>query len=123
MLTLDELRKAQKKNPNVRAADLLAKKQASKTLTGPQLKVVAAIVSKVAHDNRPISERYPRLKALLTNQPKTSITALVKKVMSKDQSYRTSIDDEVARIRKMCEVPADGHHETSVDQLRKKINQ
>ena len=123
MLTLDEFRQAQKENPNVKVQDLLAKKRADKNLTGQQQKNVAAIVAKVAHDNRSISERYPRLAALISQKPKSSIVDLVKKVMGPGPKYRTSVDAEAARIRQMCEVPKAGHQETSVDKLRKKLNQ
>jgi hypothetical protein len=86
---------------------------------------VMAIVSRINAKNKPLSERYPRLKALISNPGASSaIAKVVRKVTAgNNEVHRTSIDAEAAKIRAMMANQDKGQHaETSIDQEKKKLS-
>lgn len=128
MVTLTELREAQKKNPHISANDLLKsekpnRKKATNQKTGTSN--ISGIVSNVTRENRSLPGKYPALARLLKGTDnQVSISKLVKKVIAKepDSYHMTSIDREAQKLRESIEVPA-GHkyHETSFDREKKQL--
>jgi hypothetical protein len=80
---------------------------------------VMAIVSRINAKNKPLSERYPRLKALISNPgASATIARVVRKVSVNKEVHQTSIDAEAAKLRAILEnqeIPDNQGGLTSID--------
>lgn len=125
MVTLTDLRAAQKINPSITIQQLVDKKKAGISVLTQNPDNILKAISAFKPTNKSMLQQYPKLKTMLGRSGASStIAAIAKKIRAKDEEskYLTSIDHEARRLRAEIDASYDPkYHETSIDREARKL--
>ena len=124
MVTLKQLRAAQKLDPTVTVRQLLDRDKNKGVSTQAKKSInIKKVVASFKSNSGSMAHMYPRLKALINGAgPGSSIAAIVRKINAGESNYHlTSYDIEKKKLNAPID-PESNYHETSVDRFKKKYS-
>ncbi len=123
MVTLTDLRAAQKINPSITIQQLVDKKKAGISVLTQNPDNILKAISAFKPTNKSMLQQYPKLKAMLGRSgASSSIASIVKKLNARnEEKYLTSVDHEARKLRAEIDPDHDPKEfETSVDREAEK---